>query len=155
MTDERYRAAFEEVKRDCEQSIAKINELRRELDAETEHLAQLKRLFNAFADMYGEATDEPMGLTDAIREVFASTGRPLTAAEVRGQFDLSFSRFSLRGHKNPDASIATVIKRLEEAGEVRRTSKEIEVNGRKIVRLAWVRQRGMDAGEDEAGERTE
>jgi hypothetical protein len=60
------------------------------------------------------------GLTNACRVAFRAGGnRGLMPTEVRSA--LEQLRFPTRTHKNILASIHTTIRRLEEAGEIRRT----------------------------------
>jgi hypothetical protein len=59
------------------------------------------------------------GLTNACRTAFRAAGnRGLMPTEVRGA--LERLRFPTQTHKNILASIHTVIRRLEEAGEIRK-----------------------------------
>lgn len=59
------------------------------------------------------------GLTNACRTAFRAAGnRGLMPTELRSALDQL--RFPIRAHKNILASIHTVIRRLEESGEIRR-----------------------------------
>lgn len=147
MTAERYREAYELVKADYESADARVERAERELAEAITNREDVRRALAALATLCGElANDEPLGLTDAIREVFNQSGESLTSAEVRGRLEIS--RFNLKTQKNPDASIATVIKRLEEAGEVRRTRKTLKHDDRRYVtRLAWAGKNVTDEAE--------
>src|SRR5262245_1512836 len=58
-----------------------------------------------------------LGLTDACRMVLRSAGAPLTVLEVRAQ--LGAMGIDLSRYENDLAAIHTILKRLNQAGEIR------------------------------------
>lgn len=107
MTDE-YRKALDAATREYEALLAE----RARIDARIARLAQtmgsLMRLCNLQPTVQ-------WGLTDAVRAVLQAAGHPLTAVEVRDQ--LGAMGFDLSRYSNDLASIHTVLKRLNQAGE--------------------------------------
>jgi hypothetical protein len=85
----------------------------------------------------GEITEMDLGgLTNACRTAFRVAGnRGLMPTEVRSA--LEQLRFPIRSHKNILASIHTVIRRLEHAGEVRKAIHDIRNGADKSV-YQWV-----------------
>ena len=86
--------------------------------------------------------EDALGLTDAIRQVFRTAGRSLSAQDVREQMEAT-------GHRdrwaNLLAGILVVIPRLARRGELRRSG---SVNGRDV--FDWVaRNDRMDASNTE------
>src|SRR5215470_18153154 len=82
-------------------------------------VAALAALCEASEEIDDMTEMELGGLTNACRTAFRAAGnRGLVPTEVRGA--LERLRFPTHTHKNILASIHTVIRRLEEAGEIRR-----------------------------------
>ncbi|HTI38958.1 MAG TPA: hypothetical protein VL484_15440 [Vicinamibacterales bacterium] len=109
MTGEDYRAALDAAIREYEDLGAK----RREIDARLSALAQT---IGTLSRLMGFTPTVPLGLTDACRLVLRA-GVPMTPVEVRDRLlaigvDLSIYVSEL-------SAIHTVLKRLNEAGEVR------------------------------------
>lgn len=107
MPDE-YRVALDTATREYEALLAE----RARVDARIAQLAQtiagLMRLCNLQPTV-------SWGLTDAVRAVLQAAGHPLTAIEVRNQ--LEALGFDVARYSNDLASIHTVLKRLNTAGE--------------------------------------
>jgi len=59
----------------------------------------------------------PMGLTDAVRLVVRGAGAPLTPVEVRDR--LQAIGFDVSKYTNDLAAVHTILKRLNESGEIR------------------------------------
>jgi len=75
------------------------------------------------------------GLTNACRTAFRAAGdRGLMPTEVRSS--LEQLRFPMRTHKNILSSIHTVIKRLEQGGEIRKAMHDIN-NGQDKSVYQW------------------
>jgi hypothetical protein len=109
MTTEDYRGALAAAIREYEALGAK----RRETD---DRLAQLAQTIGTLSRLLGLAPTVPLGLTDACRLVLRG-GLPMTPIEVRDRLlgigvDLSIYSSDL-------SAIHTVLKRLNEAGEIR------------------------------------
>lgn len=86
---------------------------RREIDT---RLAQLAQTIGNLSRLLGLTPTVPLGLTDACRLVIRA-GMPLTPPEVRDR--LLGIGFDLSIYTNDLSAIHTVLKRLNEAGEIR------------------------------------
>lgn len=109
----------------------KADEYRRALDAacrewETlarqragidDRLAQLTETIGTLTKLCGLTPTVPWGLTDACRAVLRNAGKPMTPLEVRDR--LAAVGFDLSRYSNVLASIHTVLKRLNQSGELR------------------------------------
>ena len=109
MTSEDYRTALSSAIKEYES----LGEQRREID---KRLAQLAQTIGTLSKLIGLTPTVPMGLTDAVRLALRS-GVPMSPMEVRERLlaigvDLSIYSSDL-------AVIHTVLKRLNEAGEIR------------------------------------
>ena len=108
MSDE-YRRALDAACREYEQVAAEHARL------ET-RLGQLKQTIGTLNKLCGFEATVPWNLTDACRVVLRSSGRPMTAIEIRESLDaagLDFTRY-----QNALSAIHTVLKRLADGGEV-------------------------------------
>jgi len=109
VTSEDYRAALSSAIKEYES----LGEQRREID---KRLAQLAQTIGTLSKLIGLTPTVPMGLTDAVRLALRG-GVPMSPMEVRERLlaigvDLSIYSSDL-------AVIHTVLKRLNEAGEIR------------------------------------
>lgn len=109
MTTEDYRAALDAAVREYEALGAK----RREIDARLSALAQT---IGTLSHLMGFRPTVPMGLTDACRLVMRA-GLPMTPTEVRDR--LAAIGVDLSVYASELSAIHTVLKRLNEAGEIR------------------------------------
>ncbi len=106
--DVRYREALDAAVREYES----LGRRRAEID---ERLAQLAQTIGSLTRLCNLTPTVPFGLTDACRIVLKAAGHPLSATEVRAQ--LGSMGFDLARYSNDLASIHTVLKRLNQAGE--------------------------------------
>jgi hypothetical protein len=109
MAMESYRAALDAAVKEYEQLGAE----RREIDKRLAHLAQT---IGTLSRLLGFVPTVPMGLTDACRLVIRA-GVPMTPVEVRER--LTSIGIDLSSYTNELSAIHTVLKRLNESGEVR------------------------------------
>jgi hypothetical protein len=109
MTSEDYRSALAAAVKEYEA----LGEQRREID---ERLAQLAQTIGTLSRLLGLTPTVPMSITDAVR-LAMRTGVPMTPLEVRERL-LSIG-VDLSIYSNDLAVIHTVLKRLNEAGELR------------------------------------
>lgn len=109
MTSEDYRSALAAAIREYES----LGEQRREIDA---RLSQLAQTIGTLSRLLGLTPTAPMSITDAIRLAMRS-GVPMAPLDVRERL-LSIG-VDLSGYSNDLAVIHTVLKRLNEAGELR------------------------------------
>ena len=106
---ENYRAALDAAVKEYETLGAE----RQSID---KRLAQLAQTIGTLSRLLGLTPTVPLGLTDACRLVLRS-GLPLTPVEVRDRLDSI--GVDLEVYANDLSAIHTVLKRLNEAGEVR------------------------------------
>jgi hypothetical protein len=109
MTSEEYRSALGAAIKEYES----LGEQRREIDA---RLSQLAQTIGTLSRLIGLAPTVPLSITDAIR-LATRSGVPMTPMDVRERL-LSIG-VDLSGYSNDLAVIHTVLKRLNEAGELR------------------------------------
>src|SRR5881409_3500492 len=110
MTDQDYRRALQAATREYEELGAK----RREID---QRLAQLAQSIGTLTKLLGLTPTVPMGLTDAIRLVVRGAGVPMTPVGVRDR--LHAIGFDVSKYSNDLAAVHTILKRLNESGELR------------------------------------
>lgn len=101
----------------------RLGEERRRID---DRLAQLAQTISMLSRLVGLEPSIPFGLTDACRLVYRNAGVPLSPTEVRDR--LRAIGFDLSSYSNEMAAIHTVLRRLNEAGELR----AMAVPGRQI-----------------------
>jgi hypothetical protein len=109
MTVGDYRAALEAAAKEYEA----LGEERRRIDA---RLTQLAQTIGTLSRLIGLAPTVPLSITDAVRLAMRS-GVPMTPPEVRDR--LLAIGVDLSPYANELAVIHTVLKRLNEAGELR------------------------------------
>jgi hypothetical protein len=110
MTHDDYRKALESASREYEA----LAEKRREID---QRVAELAQTIGTLAKLLGLTPTVPMGLTDAIRLVVRGAGVPMTPVEVRDR--LAAIGFDVSKYVNDLAAVHTILKRLNDAGELR------------------------------------
>jgi len=109
VTNADYRAALEAAAKEYET----LGEQRRQID---ERLTQLAQTIGTLSRLIGLTPTVPLSITDAVRLAIRA-GVPMTPMEVRDRL-LSIG-VDLSSYSNELAVIHTVLKRLNEAGEVR------------------------------------
>jgi hypothetical protein len=109
VTTEEYRGALSAAIKEYEELGAQ----RRQID---DRLAQLAQTIGTLSKLLGYTPTVPLGLTDACRLVLRG-GLPMTPTEVRDR--LNGIGVDLSIYANELAAIHTVLKRLNEAGEIR------------------------------------
>ena len=109
MTSEDYRSALASAIKEYEA----LGEQRREIDS---RLAQLAQTIGTLSRLLGLTPTVPMSITDAVRLAMRA-GVPMTPLDVRERL-LSIG-VDLSAYSNDLAVIHTVVKRLNEAGELR------------------------------------
>ena len=114
MTQDDYRRALETAAREYEDLGAR----RREID---QRLAELAQTIGTLSKLLGLTPTVPMGLTDAIRLVVRGAGVPMTPVEVRDR--LHGIGFDVSKYANDLAAVHTILKRLNESGELRFVSR--------------------------------
>jgi hypothetical protein len=110
MTANEYRGALEKAIAEYEQ----LGQERRRID---DRLAQLAQTISTLTRLIGLAPTVPFGLTDACRLVYRNAGIPLSPTDVRDR--LRAIGFDLSGYASEMSAIHTVLRRLNEAGELR------------------------------------
>ena len=109
-TTDDYRRALETAIREYEA----LGQQRQEIDT---RLAEVAQTIGSLSRLCGLVPTVPMGLTDACRLAIRGAGVTVTPAEVRDRLR-SFG-FDLSKYSNDLAAIHTILKRLNEAGELR------------------------------------
>jgi hypothetical protein len=109
VTTENYRAALEAAAKEYEA----LGEQRRKID---ERLTQLAQTIGTLSRLIGLTPTVPLSITDAVRLAMRA-GVPMTPPQVRDRL-LSIG-VDLSSYANDLAVIHTVLKRLNEAGEIR------------------------------------
>ena len=109
MTTPEYKSALEAAIKEYES----LGEERRRID---KRLSELAQSIGTLSRLVGHAPSVPMGITDAVRLV-TRAGVPLTPMDVRDR--LHGMGFDLSGYASELSAIHTVLKRLNEAGELR------------------------------------
>lgn len=109
MTNEDYRAALEAAAKEYEA----LGEQRRDID---KRLAELAQTIGTLSRLLGLTPTVPLSITDAVRLAMRA-GVPLTPTEVRDR--LQSIGVDLSVYSNDLAVIHTVLKRLNESGELR------------------------------------
>jgi len=110
MTHDDYRRALQSAVREYEDLGTK----RREIDR---RLAELAQTIGTLSTLLGYTPTVPLGLTDAIRLVMRGAGLPMTPLEVRDR--LRGMGFDVAKYTNELAAVHTILKRLNDAGELR------------------------------------
>ena len=105
-----YRAALATAIKEFEE----LGQKRREID---DRLAQLAQTIGTLTRLLGLKPTVPLGLTDACRLALRGAGLPLTPLEVRDR--LLGIGFDFSVYTNELAALHTVLKRLNDAGEIR------------------------------------
>ena len=109
MTTDDYRRALDAAVKEYEA----LGEQRRNID---KRLTELSQTIGTLSRLCGLIPTVPWGLTDACRVVLRS-GLPMTATDVRDR--LRSIGFDLSKYSSELAAIHTVLRRLNEAGELR------------------------------------
>ena len=114
-----YKAELEQERKVLGELLREREELETKIAKQQTRVAALAALSEQSEEVDDMAEMELGGLTNACRTAFRAAGnRGLMPTEVRGA--LEQLRFPTRSHKNILASIHTVIRRLEQAGEIRK-----------------------------------
>jgi hypothetical protein len=100
-----------------EAAIEEYEALAEERQAIDGRLAALAQTIGTLTRLCGLTPTVPWGLTDACRVVLRGAGVPMTSLDVRDR--LLAIGFDLSPYSSPLAAIHTVLKRLNESGELR------------------------------------
>jgi hypothetical protein len=114
MTEHDYRSALEAAIKEYEA----LGDERRRID---DRLAQLGQTIGTLNRLLGLRPTVALGLTDACRMALRGAGLPLSPLEVRDR--LMAIGVDLSVYSNELSAIHTVVKRLNEAGEIRFVTK--------------------------------
>ena len=110
MTSTDYRAALAAAIKEYEA----LGDQRRDID---KRLAQLAHTIGTLSRLLGLTPTVPIGLTDAIRLVVRGAGVPMTPVDVRDR--LHAIGFDVSKYANDLAAVHTILKRLNQSGELR------------------------------------
>jgi len=110
VTTDDYRRALATAIREYET----LGQQRQDID---KRLAEIMQTIGTLSRLCGLVPTVPLGLTDACRLVVRGAGVPVTPADVRQR--LQSIGFDLSKYANDLAAIHTILKRLNESGELR------------------------------------
>jgi len=110
MTTDDYRRALATAIREYET----LGQQRQDID---KRLAEVMQTIGTLSRLCGLVPTVPIGLTDACRLVVRGAGVPVTPADVRQR--LQAIGFDLSKYANDLAAIHTILKRLNDSGELR------------------------------------
>jgi len=110
MTSDDYRRALATAIREYEA----LGQQRQDID---KRIAEVAQTIGTLSRLCGLIPTVPLGLTDACRLVVRGAGVPLTPGDVRQR--LQSIGFDLSKYANDLAAIHTILKRLNESGELR------------------------------------
>jgi hypothetical protein len=110
MTTEDYRRALATAIREYET----LGQQRQDID---KRLAEVMQTIGTLSRLCGLVPTVPLGLTDACRLVVRGAGVPVTPSDVRQR--LQSIGFDLSKYQNDLAAIHTILKRLNDSGELR------------------------------------
>jgi hypothetical protein len=105
-----YRRALETAIREYEA----LGQQRQDLD---KRLAEVAQTIGTLSRLCGLVPTVPLGLTDACRLIVRGAGVPVTPMDVRDR--IKAIGFDLSKYSNDLAAIHTILKRLNESGELR------------------------------------
>jgi hypothetical protein len=109
MSSEDYRRALDAACKEYE----KLGQERTLIDA---RLSQLAQSIGTLMRLCGMTSTVPWGLTDACRVVLRNAGVPMSPTEVRDR--LVSSGYDLTRYSNELAAIHTILRRLNDSGEI-------------------------------------
>jgi hypothetical protein len=110
MTTDDYRRALATAIREYET----LGQQRQDID---KRLAEVMQTIGTLSRLCGLVPTVPIGLTDACRIVVRGAGLPVTPADVRQR--LQAIGFDLSKYSNDLAAIHTILRRLNDSGELR------------------------------------
>lgn len=133
MTTDTYKQALKQAKTDLAEQVQILGKAQDSAEKAEKAIVELRQTIAALQVLCGEpefVEEDALGLTDAIRMAFRTTGRDMSSHDVREQME-SMGYGGRWG--NLLASIQTVIPRLYKKGEIQPMG---NVNGRDTYR--WV-----------------
>jgi hypothetical protein len=134
VTTDDYRRALATAIREYET----LGQQRQDID---KRLAEVIQTIGTLSRLCGLVPTVPIGLTDACRLVVRGAGVPVTPTEVRQR--LQAIGFDLSKYQNDLAAIHTILKRLNESGELRFVPREfVPVGGSDHARQAYIWNHG-------------
>jgi hypothetical protein len=107
----------DEYRKALDAACKEYEELGRQRAVIDERLTQLTQSIGTLIKLCGFVPAMPWGLTDACRAILRNAGIPMSPTEVRDR--LTAIGFDLSRYSNELAAIHTVLRRLNESGELR------------------------------------
>jgi hypothetical protein len=118
-----YRDALVEARSQFKKSTNRLNEVLLESHMLQHEITRLRRTITALAAMCSESPfGDELGITDACLEVMATQRGAVSTADVVGLLD--GIGFDIKGQKNVQASVHTVLARLAQKGKLVRVDSE-------------------------------
>jgi hypothetical protein len=109
--------AHDDYLRALQSAVREYEDLGTKRRAIDRRLAELAQTIGTLSKLLGYTPTVPLGLTDAIRLVMRGAGLPMTPLEVRDR--LRGMGFDVAKYTNELAAVHTILKRLNDAGELR------------------------------------
>ncbi len=131
MPENDYKSVRDRAKRDLRAALKNRNELDTKLSKVNSRIVELSKAVNALNLLVGDADEDDvtrmievsqMTLAEAMRDVLRQSDIHLTALEIHRE--LRRLGFQSADYTNPQASIHTMLRRLEESGQADRIIKD-------------------------------
>lgn len=130
----------DDYRRALQTAIREYEALGQQRQAIDQRLAEVAQTIGTLSRLCGLVSTVPLGLTDACRLVVRGAGVPVTPMDVRDR--IKAIGFDLSKYSNDLAAIHTILKRLNEAGELRFITRGAETGKHAYI---WNRGPGVVA----------
>jgi hypothetical protein len=111
--------SYERALRNAEAELAREKRRREEKD---QRIAQLEQIVSGLRALVTPGVQASLGLTDAVRQVLQAASQPMRASDVRAE--LNALGKSLDDHRNPMASLHSILSRLIKHNDLMELSHE-------------------------------
>ena len=123
MAPETYKAALKEAQADLAHCIEELGAAQIKAELLEYRIFELRQTISSLAKLCGEeyVEEDALGLTESVRLALKTAGSQMTPQAVRAR--LMSMGFDVTKYGNLLAAIHTVLKRLDEKGEAKETTK--------------------------------
>src|SRR5437773_8436739 len=114
-----FRAALEQAKNELAILQQELGDNLKVQDMLEKKIAALRQMITAFSDTLGEqfVEEDVLGLTDAIRQAFKTSGKPMAPTDVKKRLEQLGYNTSKYG--NMMASVHSILNRLVKQGDIK------------------------------------